>query len=401
LFCSDVRFATSSGVSSPRSWHADCPALRQSCFAISALLTLCGPVLGAPAEIKPGPLGIPGLPRVKLASEVVFPTEKLVPTRGGLHRRIVTSSVVHSPGHVVEMLYDAVDGAQIRDPLSGRIVWVPRTKLGPTINAPPPEAEDGDETYYRPHLVTSARPIRFPLRRHDGRYFGDTTIPAGEKLRITAEEGEYIRAETRDLSGWVKKESFGYTTDRPLTALVNLPVAKEEPPSPPPTAPPQPEPTPASVPFKTSKSHNYVEFLPLTLTAEVLGRQKYPMAGQKGGFWSTEVKPIDLALAWGPFMQSGRITARMQYRSAVFHYCDPFATVFSANFHMAVDDPEVRKQLLAVRVGDIVRLRGSLIRLEHPRGKANPAESTITGAFCYTMLCRAVEKLSHKEVSAN
>ena len=381
-------------------WQGEPTGLREICFAISGLLILCGPTIGAPAEMKPGPLGIPGLPRVNLTSEVVFPTEKLVPTRGGFHRRIVTSSVAHPPGHVVELLYDAADGAQIRDPLSGRIVWVPKSKLGPTINAPPPKASAEDETSYRPHLASSTRPIRFPLRRHDGRYFGDTTIPAGEKLRITAEEGEYIRVETRDLTGWAKKESFGYKTDRPLTASANLPVAKGESPSPPPSAPPQAQATPASVPFKTSKSHNYVEFLPLTLTAKVLGRQKYPMPGQEGGFWSTEVKPIDLALAWGPFMQSGRIIARMQYRSAVFHYRDPFATVFSANFHMAVDDPEARKQLLAVRVGDIVRLRGSLIRLEHPRGKANPAESTITGAFCYTMLCRAVEKLSPEEVAA-
>jgi len=40
-----------------------------------------------------------------------------------------------------------------------------------------------------------------------------------------------------------------------------------------------------------------------------------------------------------------------------------------------------------------VRLEGALIRLEHPRGKANPGESTITGAYCYSMLCRSVEKV--------
>ena len=79
-------------------------------------------------------MDISGAPLVKLADGVEFPTEKLVPTRGGFHRRIVTSSVSHPPGYVVQLLYYAVDGAQIRDPLSGRMVWVPKTKLGATIN---------------------------------------------------------------------------------------------------------------------------------------------------------------------------------------------------------------------------------------------------------------------------
>ena len=68
---------------------------------------------------------------------------------------------------------------------------------------------------------------------------------------------------------------------------------------------------------------------------------------------------------------------------------------------MTVDDPEVRKDLHALRAGDVVRLRGALIRLEHPRGKADPGETTITGAFCYSMLCREVEKMKTNRVSGN
>ena len=373
------------------------PGLRRVFIAVSALLGICAPSLSAP----PGLLHISGLPLVKLAGGVEFPSEKLVPTRGGFHRRIVTSSVSHPPGYVVQLLYDAVDGAQIRDPLSGRMVWVPKTKLGAIINAPSAKEAADEKPYYRPHVATSTRPVRFPLRRHDGRFFGDTTIPAGEKLRITDEVGDYIRAETRDLVGWVKKESFGCKTDRPLTALANAPAAKEEPVAPQPLTASQPDKTPVSVPFKTSKSHNYVEFVPLTLTAEVLGWQKYPMPGQKVGFWSTEVQPVDLALAWGPYLRSGRIIVRMGYRSANFRHKELLAMLFSGNFHVAVDDPEVRKELLALRVGDVIRLRGALIRLEHPRGKANPADSTISGAYCYTILCRAVETLPPDAISQN
>jgi hypothetical protein len=91
----------------------------------------------------------------------------------------------------------------------------------------------------------------------------------------------------------------------------------------------------------------------------------------------------------------------MGYRSAQFCFNDPLADIFSGNFHMTVDDPKVRKDLLTLRVGDVVRLQGALIRLEHPRGKADPGETTITGAFCYTMLCREVEKVKTNRVSGN
>ena len=336
------------------------------------------------------------IPRIKLAANVEFPTEVLRPNSQRLHDRVVTSLVTHAPGHVVELLYDARESAQIRDPLSGRIVWADKSKLGTT---PPtgPEAGRGrpdDAPYFRPYLIDTRRPIHFPSRRHEGRFFGETTIPAGEKVRITGEDGPYLRAETRDLAGWVKMTALEHHTDRPLTAIANVPTPLEND-APAHQAPPAVEnpAVPVSIPFQTSNSHNYVELVALTITAEVLGRQKYPMPGQKGGFWSTEVSPVDLALVWGPFVRSGVIRARMGYRSATFSFGHPLATIYSGNFHMYVDDPEIRRQLVAVRVGDIVRLEGALIRLEHPRGKANPGESTITGAYCYTMLCRSVEKV--------
>lgn len=328
------------------------------------------------------------LRRVKLAASVEFPTEVLRKNARGPHtHRAVTSSVTHAAGHIVEVLYDAEESAQIRDPLSRRIVWVPKTKLAAARS----EATVINEANFQSYIIPSVRPIRFPLRRHDGKLFGETAIPAGQEIRVTAAEPPYLRIETRELVGWVKSDALEQKTDRVLTALAGTPkplqIAPVEEPASQDPAPP------ALIPFQTSKSHSYRPLVPLTITAEVLGRQKYPMPGQKDGFWSTEVSPMDLALAWGPFMKSGRIHARMGYRSARFRYSDALAQIYSGNFHMYVDDPEVRKKLVAVRAGDIVRLKGALIRLEHPRGKANPAESTITGAYCYTMLCQAIETL--------
>ena len=327
---------------------------------------------------------------VKLASSVEFPTEVLRPnSRGPYTHRAVTSSVTHPAGHIVELLYDAEEGAQIRDPVSRRIVWVPKTKLSVS---PVTETKAGN---FEPYMLAINRPVRFPLRQHDGKLIGETAIPAGEKVRVTAEENSYLRIETRDLIGWAKRNALERKTDRALTALAGLPkpavtrpddeASVEE--------PPEASTTPTLTPFRTSKSHSYIELVPLTITAEVLGRQKYPMPGQKAGFWSTEVSPMDLALAWGPFMRSGAITAQMGYRQASFLFRNPAANIYSGNFHMYVDDPEVRKKITELRVGDVVRLKGALIRLEHPRGKANPAESTRTGAYCYTMLCRAIEKV--------
>lgn len=353
---------------------------------------LTGATSGETSAAKTDPVSRSQFPRVKLAAATEFPREKLVPIKGGLSRRIVTSSVTHPPGYIVELLYDAVEGAQIRDPLSGRMRWVHKPKLGPFVDERHLD-EPKAKTDYPARIVTTSRPVRFPLRRHDGRYFGDTAIPAGERIRITAEKEGYIRAETRDLAGWVKREALEVKTDRPLTALSNPPAPIAESSASPTPAPPPIDVPPASIPFKTSDSHNYVELVPFTLTAEVLGWQKYPMPGQKGGFWSTEVQPVDLALAWGPYLGAGKIAVRMGYRSANFRHKELRAMLFSGNFHVAVDAPAVRKKLLAIRVGDVVRLNGALIRLEHPRGKANPADSTITGAYCYTILCRAVEKL--------
>ena len=363
------------------------PILKDSHKAMAFLVAVFSAVAPPEAEAENGTPR-----RVKLAASVEFPAEVLRPnSRGPYTHRAVTSSITHPRGHFVELLYDAEEGAQIRDPLSRRIVWVAKTKIAGTQS----EAASSPAVEFESYVVVTVRPIRFPLSKLDGKWVDNTTVPAGEKIRITAAEPPYLRAESRGMVGWVKSDALEHKTDRALTALAGLPkpavtrpddeASVEE--------PPEASTTPTLTPFRTSKSHSYIELVPLTITAEVLGRQKYPMPGQKAGFWSTEVSPMDLALAWGPFMRSGAITAQMGYRQASFLFRNSAANIYSGNFHMYVDDPEVRKKITELRVGDVVRLKGALIRLEHPRGKANPAESTRTGAYCYTMLCRAIEKV--------
>jgi hypothetical protein len=371
------------------------PILEDSIKALGVFVAALAVVAPPQAEAEDGTWR-----RVKLADSVDFPVEVLRPnSRGPYTHRAVTSSLRHARGHVVELLYDAVEGAQIRDPVSQRMVWVAKTKIAVL----PPEAAVSPHTDFQPYDLVTARPIRFPLRKHDGKLVGDTTVPAGEQMRVTAAEAPYLRLETRDLIGWVKSNDLEQKTERALTALAGLPdpsaTRPDEEASLEHTS--ETRATPTLTPFQTSESHSYIELVPLIITAEVLGRQKYPMPGQKAGFWSTEVSPMDLALAWGPFVKAGAIRAQMGYRQASFQFRDSLARIYSGNFHMYVDDPEVRKKLVNLQVGDVVRLKGALIRLEHPRGKANPAESTITGAYCYTMLCREVEKMPEIAAAAD
>ena len=97
--------------------------------------------------------------------------------------------------------------------------------------------------------------------------------------------------------------------------------------------------------------------------ARVLGTERYRF--DRGAVLS----PIDLALGWGPMSdqsvldqvhisQGGRF-----YRWRVKEYPIPRRQIIehSANMHMIPANDEVRKDLLAVRAGEIVQLKGYLV----------------------------------------
>lgn len=82
----------------------------------------------------------------------------------------------------------------------------------------------------------------------------------------------------------------------------------------------------------------------------------------------------------------------MGYRSASFSIQHREIGIFIGNFHIIVDDPEMRKKLDEIHIGDVLLLKGALVHVEHPRDRADPFQSTITGSFCYTMLLRSFDK---------
>ncbi len=337
------------------------------------------------------PLQMPEFCRYELAESVEFPVERVRTDARGIDHRVVLRSVTHPPGHAVELLTDAGPGAQIRDPVTGLVVWVPRNKLGPEVESAPPEPEAEP---FQVSSKTSNRPIRFPLRQPNGQQVGSITLPAGEPLRIVAEKGDYVRVETDRHFGWVLKSAMESDTSDPATALANIPAPRPTTKNPATDTGKTDTAPPPLIPFETSDGHVYRELVPLGLTARVLGRRKYPIPGQTGGFWGTEVMPLDLALVWGPFLHSDRLrVTEMGYRSASFAMQHREIGIFSGNFPIVVDDPEVRKKLDSIQVGDLLVLKGALVRIEHPRGRADPFQSTTTGSYCYNLLLRSFDKM--------
>lgn len=97
--------------------------------------------------------------------------------------------------------------------------------------------------------------------------------------------------------------------------------------------------------------------------ARVLGAERYRF--DRGAALS----PVDLALGWGP-MSDQAILDQIQisqggrfYRWRVKDYPIPRRQIIehSANMHMIPANDEIRKDLLAVRAGEIVRFEGYLV----------------------------------------
>ncbi|MFN8012667.1 MAG: hypothetical protein U0P81_14955 [Holophagaceae bacterium] len=88
------------------------------------------------------------------------------------------------------------------------------------------------------------------------------------------------------------------------------------------------------------------------------------------------LSPVDFALGWGP-MSDSRVLERLTIvqDNRWFHWAArelpiPESQIIShaANMHMIPADAAVRAALLDVREGEVVRLRGKLVRAESPEG---------------------------------
>lgn len=124
-----------------------------------------------------------------------------------------------------------------------------------------------------------------------------------------------------------------------------------------------------NTPFK----HKGFQLTPLAgfqLEARVLGSEGYSLGRE------SELSPVDLALGWGPMSDSSvleQIDIRQSgrfYHWSANHLPIPRATIIShsANMHMVPADTTVERQLKRLRRGDIISLKGELIRADAPDG---------------------------------
>lgn len=109
----------------------------------------------------------------------------------------------------------------------------------------------------------------------------------------------------------------------------------------------------------------------IDIQARVLSRETY--------FWGTEsdLSPIDLALGWGR-MSDQAILDRINIRQAGRWYYTRYALPppipeheiirTSANMHMIPADATVERALKQLRRGDLIRIQGYLVDVDHNSG---------------------------------
>ncbi len=115
-------------------------------------------------------------------------------------------------------------------------------------------------------------------------------------------------------------------------------------------------------------------FLPLAdfrLEARILGTERYRFDP------SAALSPVDFALGWGP-MSDSAVLERLNISQSGrwYHYSwreDPPIPLgeiitHSANMHLIPADGRVKRHLLKARRGQVVALRGKLVRIEGPNG---------------------------------
>ncbi len=107
------------------------------------------------------------------------------------------------------------------------------------------------------------------------------------------------------------------------------------------------------------------------IRARVLSRKNYRWGSE------ADLSPVDLALGWG-VMSDQAVIDRMEISQGSRWYytryelpapvSDKEIIQNSGNMHMVPAQKWIRKKLKGVRVGDIVRLRGRLVDIDHPSG---------------------------------
>jgi hypothetical protein len=136
-------------------------------------------------------------------------------------------------------------------------------------------------------------------------------------------------------------------------------------------APIEPLQTALAQPVKFAKDGFQVTALAgFELQARVILKADYGDTGAR-------IAPVDLALGWGPMSDSRVLDALNVYQSERFYFFEakdqwplPLENVgyYSANMHMIPSSASVERTLRGLKAGNIVRLRGYLVRVDGPDG---------------------------------
>lgn len=120
----------------------------------------------------------------------------------------------------------------------------------------------------------------------------------------------------------------------------------------------------------TFRKHTLTPLAHFELRARVLGTERYRFDR------AAELSPVDFALGWGALSDSRTLDAisikqrdRWYFWSASsMSVSETEVATHSGNMHMIPSTDAVAKRLLAVRPGQIVELRGQLVRVEGKDG---------------------------------
>lgn len=128
----------------------------------------------------------------------------------------------------------------------------------------------------------------------------------------------------------------------------------------------------------TLKGFRLEEVASFYVEARVLSRKDYPLYWYHYlGFeqYFEQISPMDLALGWNIMSDSALLEQLEigQYKRFYSYRWSGSIGVSgreigrnSSNMHLVPDGPRSKSQLLRVRVGDVVRLVGSLVNASHP-----------------------------------
>jgi hypothetical protein len=116
----------------------------------------------------------------------------------------------------------------------------------------------------------------------------------------------------------------------------------------------------------TANDYSLVSLATFDLHGRVLSRERYRFDR------AADLSPLDLAMGWGPMSDSAVLDRIKVWQDGRWYYwsCSnlpiPAGEIssHSANMHMIPANPLVKRQLLALRVGQVVHLQGQLIQAE-------------------------------------